>query len=123
MTRGTRRSSNQALPSPMAAPVAAAVSSRARWVGTRRTIQCTSKAATIQPPVIQSAVLTVRRVRRETLLIGGEGRAVHPRPSVGAGAPGSLARPLSWRDDLPRPPVPALPTEPRLQVYQGDLGV
>ena len=58
-------SSKAALPSPIAAPVAAAVSSRAGYVGTRRTIQCTTSAATIQPPVIQSAVRAVRSPRRE----------------------------------------------------------
>ena len=64
-SRGRRRSSNQALPRPMTAPVAAAASSRARCVGTRRTIQCTSSAAATQPHVIQSAVRAVYRVRRE----------------------------------------------------------
>ena len=57
--RGASRSSNHALPSPMTAPVATAVSSRARCVGTRRTSQCTSKAAPIQPHVIQRAVRAV----------------------------------------------------------------
>jgi hypothetical protein len=59
------RSSNHALPAPIAAPVAIAPSSRARCVGTRRTIQCTSKAATIHPLVIQSEVPAARRVRRD----------------------------------------------------------
>src|SRR6266850_2707279 len=58
-------SSKPALPSPIAAPVAAAASSRAGYVGTRRTIQCTTSAATIQPPTIQSAVRAVRSPRRE----------------------------------------------------------
>jgi len=39
----------------------AAVSSRAGYVGTRRTIQCTSRAAPIQPPVIQRVVRAVER--------------------------------------------------------------
>src|SRR5204862_5017928 len=51
--------------SPMTAPVAVAVSSRARWVGTRRTTQCTSRAAAIQPQVIHSAVRAECSVRGE----------------------------------------------------------
>ena len=46
-------------PSPMTAPVAVAVNSRARCVGTRRTSQCTSRAPPIQPHVIQRVVLAV----------------------------------------------------------------
>ena len=49
----------------VATPVAVAVTSRARCVGTRRTIQCTSTAAPIQPHVIHRAVLAVCRAREE----------------------------------------------------------
>src|SRR5205809_5951063 len=64
--RGISRSSNHALASPMTAPVATAVSSRAACVGTRRTTQWTSSAAPIHPPVIQSVDRMARAVRRET---------------------------------------------------------
>src|SRR5262249_59273748 len=48
---------------------------RAGYVGTRRTIQCTSSAAPIQPLVIQSVVLRARSVRGEIT-----GRTSHRYP-------------------------------------------
>src|ERR1700752_2800053 len=67
--RGPRRSSNQAPQSPMAAPVAVAVSSRARCVGTRRTIQCTSSVAPTHQAMIHRVVRAVCIVRRETTAV------------------------------------------------------
>ena len=58
----------------------AAVSSRAGYVGTRRTIQCTSRAAPIQPPVIQRVVRAVERVRRETTARPTSGRGCGRQP-------------------------------------------
>ena len=52
----------------------AAVSSRAGYVGTRRTIQCTSRTAPIHPHVIQRVVRAVERVRREATARPTSGR-------------------------------------------------